>query len=288
MKKNHILLLFFIFTTFLKGQDKKEESKFWNKILIGESMETAEQKESPAQIQITLPKKDSTSWLVNVGVSYDIASSVRNFSKIEIEYHKNTLTDKKQNNFQTGYGLTHFFSENPSTFFLNADAKYVYDGVDVKNSIASNLLFSYYGDGDDFKFNTLLNRDKKSFWFLSGFAGTQLQGIIKAKDEAAQGFIVRPLYVLGIQYNFTNKPGHTSKPIFRLWADYTGRYDLINSTSYQEKYTHLFKTGGDIFIAYWPVKVSVGASFNYGSDPIKGLRQQQFWLISLNFSRGRE
>lgn len=295
MKKISITLLALIVGSQLYAQ---EESKFWKNIQISESLETAEKKEKPAQFMVTFPKDMPSSWFINAGVAYKFDDFFKyGTSKALIEYHKNTLTDKKQNNFQVGYGITdRIFSisePNPDSEFdaeksiyIDADIKYVYDEIGIKNSFASTVLFSYYKDGTHGQnVNTFSwYDDHKHGLLFSFYGGLQSQGIFNAKDKEAKGIILRPLYILGLQYQIMSK-ANTDNPIGRLTLDYTGRVDAVNTSKYKEDYTHLFKAGADIFIAYEPVKVSFGCSFNYGSDPLKGLAKQQFWLLSLNISK---
>jgi hypothetical protein len=104
MKKLSITLLALVIGGQLYAQ---EESKFWKNIQISESLETAEKKEKPAQFMVTFPKDLPSSWLINAGVAYKFDDFFKyGTSKALIEYHKNTLTDKEQNNFQVGYGIT--------------------------------------------------------------------------------------------------------------------------------------------------------------------------------------
>jgi hypothetical protein len=70
-----------------------------------------------------------------------------------------------------------------------------------------------------------------------------------------------------------------------LTAAYTGRWDAANSTEHPEGYTYLFTAALDYYIAARPVKISIGPSFHSGSDPMHGLKQQQYWLISFNVSK---
>ncbi|RXM52878.1 MULTISPECIES: hypothetical protein [unclassified Chryseobacterium] len=295
MKKLYITLLAITFGSELYAQS---DSKFWQNIQISESLETAEKKEKPAQFMVTFPKNMPSSWLINLGVAYKFDDIFKyGVSKALIEYHKNTLTDKEQNNFQVGYGITNKilsiseadpFSEFDSekSIYIDADLKYVYDGVAIKNSFASTVLFSYYKDGThgtNINSFSWYNKHRQGI-FLSFYGGLQSQGIFNAKDKDSKGLIIRPLYIVGLQYQITSKSDNYN-PIVRLTLDYTGRVDAINTSEYKEDYTHLFKAGADIFIAYEPVKVSIGGSFNYGSDPLKGLEKQQFWLLSLNISK---
>jgi len=298
MKKYYTVAFFCMLADSAYAQsDKRDKSGFWDRVRISESMETAEQKEKPAQFQVTIPKDGSASWMFNTGISYALSSNLTtSVQKISAEYHRNTLTDKEQNNFQAGYALTQLLSKNADNgLYLNADAQYAYDGVDIKNSVASSLLLTWYKDASEkgLSFNALNFFDASSL-FLSGFGGVQLQGIFDAKDAGSKGFIVRPLYVLAVQYNINKKDSSNKKDstkfsapkaALRFSVDYTGRVDAINSTSYREHYTQQLKVGADYFLTYEPVKVSIGASYNYGSDPFKGLKQQQYWLLSLNFGK---
>ncbi|RZK17754.1 MAG: hypothetical protein EOO43_13200 [Flavobacterium sp.] len=247
-----------------------------NRFKISQSMETADQKEEPAQFQITLPKKDSSSWLVNLGISYKLfKNATRTITKLNVEYHRNTLTDKKQNNFSSGLGLAVLLGGKETEWFLNSDLKYIYDDIDTAHSAAMNLLFTLMGKGGPVN-KFLYNPGNTSRFQISPFAGIQLQDILKAKNVNNKGFILRPIVKIAMYYDLLKKD---EAPSVRFSADYTGRSDVVNNSKTIEGYTHLFKTGAEWFLAYKPFRVSLGASFNYGSDPIKGLKQQQYWLL---------
>jgi len=76
-------------------------------------------------------------------------------------------------------------------------------------------------------------------------------------------------------------------PVVRLLADYTQRISAINHTNDGEKWTHLFRTEVDYYILLKPVKLSVGAEFLNGSDLFAGLKQQQYFLLSVNLYAGK-
>jgi hypothetical protein len=264
---------------------KKEKSWFEKNVKISQSMETAEQKELPAQFQVTLPKKDSSSWLVNLGVAIKLnTKSPRMLSKLTSEFHKNTLTDKEQENYQIGYSFTRLLSVKTVTdYFLAGDAKYVSDAVEKKQSIASNLLFTFMSKKGPF--NRFLHNDSLTTGLkVSPFVGLQLQESFKAKNDSAEGLILRPLFTIAMYYDLykKNQDDFPPQPTLRFSANYTGRVDAVNSTKVKEDYTQLFSAGLEWFLAYTPARFSIGASFNYGSDPLQGLAQQQYWLISFN------
>ncbi|WP_445718296.1 hypothetical protein [Flavobacterium sp.] len=257
---------------------------------IAQSLETTqEDMEEPAQFQFTFPKNETPSYLINLGVAADLAflSKGSLLSKAKVEYHKNTLIDEKQNSLEVGYqGTLNFRDRGQKTvFFTTFDPKYVYNGEEKENSFASNLLFSWTTINSKLNWNTNnYYNNKKQFFFIGIFGGFQFQDIFQAEADDGEGFILRPTYSAISAFGF-NKEGKKDKPIIRLSASYTGRYDWVNETNVKEGYTQLFKTGIDWYLVNDPIKVSLGTSFNYGSDPLRGLAQQQFWLFTINVSK---
>jgi len=70
-----------------------------------------------------------------------------------------------------------------------------------------------------------------------------------------------------------------------FFINYSGRYDILNSTENREYYTHLLKTGIDYYLLNDPLDVTIGISFNRGSNPLQGLKNQQFWLFTLSIQK---
>lgn len=260
-------------------------------VKVGQSMETIDQRGEPAQFQLTIPQSGITSYLINLGISVSInpLNSSKFISKVKSEFHQNTLIDKKQNNFEIGYqGTWNFKKVDNTRYFVTFDPKYVYDGEKIKNSVASNFLFSWFKKKSKIvNWNTnTYSKNKKQFMFLSFFAGFQFQDILNAQTDSEIGYIMRPLYSSVTAFGF-NKLDTLGFPYtkLKLSLNYTGRYDVINTTAQRENYSQLFKASVDWFLTDNPFKVSVGTSFNYGSDPLKGLLQQQFWLFTINIQK---
>ncbi|MCW3119346.1 MAG: hypothetical protein JWM28_3428 [Chitinophagaceae bacterium] len=271
------------------------EGSFWKPLRIGQSMETAEKKEEPAQLMGTFPQKDPSSWLANLGISYALNNNSENsISKLTIEYHRNTLTDKKQKNFSAGYTLYQALGGTEDVFpFLSADFKYVYDSIDTKKSIAYNALVSWFFNGKGFHLNAPNwikdDKDNKTAAFTPAlYAGLQGQHVFNAKKDSAKGYTLRFVYKASAYFDIMGDTDpNTPKPALRFSVDYTGRSPITNSTKFGEDYTDLIKAGVELFITYKPVKVSIGVSYNSGSDPLKGLLKQQYWLLSLNFFKNK-
>jgi hypothetical protein len=254
---------------------------------VRQSMETADLREEPAQFQINIPKEGRPHYIINVGTSFRLDNNgAKNYlSKLVGEYHKNTNADEEQDNFQIGYAYTWNFATRGTTdFFLSGDLEYIFNRFDGVHSIGSNQLFTWARDASNLNWNTnnFFAGNSRSF-FLSLFAGTQLQYIMNSKSDNEKGVILRPLITANASFSFNNPSAAPYRPIVTVGVYYTGRTDVVNSTALEEGYTNLLKCSIDWFISNGPVKVSIGASYNTGSDPMKGLKNQSYWLFSVNF-----
>jgi hypothetical protein len=264
---------------------------FDRNVKIGQSMETADQRDLPAQFLITVPLKKPASYLIDMGVSVRLSSGKTShyLSKLICEYHRNTFSDSSQNNFQLGYGYTWRFAQHKNTdYLLTGDAKYLYDQANSNHSAAANILFTWLKEGGNRNLNwntfTFYDGNKKAL-FLSLFSGAQIQQVINSKDIQREGFILRPLYSANVSFSFIRKDTLPLEPKARLSIIYTGRIDAVHSSRLAEGYTDLVKAGADWYFAYNPLKLSLGVSFNSGSDPLLGLKKQTYWLMSFNFSK---
>lgn len=289
MKTAAILFAFCCLTGSLKAQTSGGGFKNWfiRNVKVSNSMQSLDLSGQPAQLQLTFPRHDSASYLVNAGIAVILNrnTAVNFISDINVEYHRNTLTGARQNNISAGYGYKWLFANGGSTrYFMTGDLDYVYDGVNLKNSAAGTFLFTLYRDGKRLNWNTNNFRlNNRLLFSLAPFAGFQVQDAFKTASGKTEGFILRPLFKANTLLALCRKEGPPFDKILALFCNYSGRTDIVNSTGARENYTQLLQTGMNYYLAYTPFEVSLGASFNYGSDPLKGLPQQQYWLISLNF-----
>ncbi|TGD59513.1 hypothetical protein [Flavobacterium humi] len=278
---------------------------FLKRIAISESMETYEQIGEPAQLQFTFPKDKQESYVINLGVSYQLNKpentevEERWKTKVKAEFHKNTLLEKEQENLEAGYQGQWRFSKVPDStktmLYVIFDPKYAYDGIENRSSLVSNMMFTMTSTTSSFlKFNRDNSFGKRVNFVPTFFLGAQLQDNFKASDENKEGFILRPVFSgsAALYFNKPEKRGvltldgtKKEKPqegIVKLSVTYTGRKDMINNTANDEGYTSLLKAKAEVFLLNTPIRVTIGGSFNKGSDPMKGLAKQEYWLLSLN------
>jgi len=258
---------------------------FGKQVSISQSTATSEQQQQPAQFLLTMPQKGKSSYLIDAGVSVDFSKQFKGFplATLIMEYHRNTLVDSVQNNFQVGLKGTftlHSSHSGDQNFYLITTPKYIIDQVLKEHSLASDFLFTFDNYGDGIKWNTgNYDSDYKHVLKPVLLFGTQVQQVFASDTTAPKGFILRPLVTGSLSYAFLRT---RYDPAVLLSLTYTQRFAVINQTISRERFTHLFKAGADYFIITQPVKLSIGVAFTDGADPLQGLKQQQYYLVSIN------
>jgi len=288
-----------LYTTVMAQDTTQQKRSFFNRLEFRQSFNTLDGKNAPVQFQMTFPKNKDHSFLVDGGIAY--GPEQWRGGKIFGEYHRNTLVEEEQHNWQAGFASVLYAKlkrnregTTSSRWFFSPTLKYIVDRIDTVHSLALNIDALPFRSGErglNLATNTLSsNKRLIHFAFLSG--GTEIQQNFSAKDKSEEGFILRP--ALKAQYSLAgNKRRALMTEPIKTWAftfNYDQWYDLINTTAYEENYTHFFRGSFDYFILTAAENVnnmdlSVGVSFNYGSKPQQALDKQQFWLLTVNIQK---
>jgi hypothetical protein len=262
---------------------------------LRQSFETSDEQESPAQIQFTLPGGGKDTWLIDAATGFTLPglSEGAFTSKVVAEYHRNTSLVSAQNNYQVGYNLRWFERGNMDfKLVLTGNVKFVRDVKDTSSSLAVTFNLSGYkrkGNGLKWSKPTYLDNYKYTYCFSPYFAG-QYQQLIIAAAKQPTGAIFRPILNAYGSFAFnkpminkeTGKKSISPPKLIELVAGYTARYAVVNTTTNNEGYTKLFKTGINYyFMNSDSGSVSVGGNYNVGSDPLSGLKNQNFWQFTL-------
>lgn len=298
MKQKIHLTAFAIFVFCLNSMAQKKEidekdNSFFKKVTIAQSLATAETEALPAQFSVTWPKHEKASFLINIGVGIDqdFLSSEKLFSSFTGEYHRNSLTDKQQNNIQLGFkGFYIFSTKRKIKYYFTFDPQFSRDFVEEKNSIQTNLLFSFSNKNNGFKLNgEMVNKSKSLYTILSINGGPQMQYVLNSdKNENLRGFKLRPFATLNTGIYFMRNKD-ISDVYLGISSGFTSRYALVNSTNDEEKDTYQLRSDINYYFHTKPTtKLSIGATYLNGSDPYTALSRQQYFLISFNvFFKGK-
>jgi len=284
-----LLCLTFTVTAYCQQKDSTESEPFFKGFQLRQSFQTADEQQSPAQLQLTIPSGGKDSWLVDAAVSAGVSplTSSAVTSKLVVEYHRNTILNAPQNNYQVGYNLQYLQSGSDNLrLLLTGNIKYINDVIDSAHSLSITLNIAGYKNGKN-----VLNWDHPGYlsggkytYQFSPYLEAQYQQFF-ASDKQTAGSVLRPLIDLSGSFAINKpRPKKLIAPtkLIELTVDYTNRYAIVNSTNNGEKFTKLFKAGVNYYFINTSSKsISFGASYNQGSDPLNGLKQQSFGQFSL-------
>jgi hypothetical protein len=293
MKKIYLILI--LLFAGLHSYAQTELDTIFRSLQIRQTFETTDGKEAPAQLQVNLPSGGKGNYLIDAGASLkiDFLSWKSITSSVIAEFHRNTLITAPQNNYEFGYKLRWFErSRNKTQYWRNiivVNLKYVRNQIYTTNAFATTINWTWYNKK---RTGIQLNRpvylsNYKYTYNLNPYIGSQYQQLFESSPTTNSGSIVRILGNLSgsiaINKKYDTSKGIKSNPPknIELFADFTARDAFVNSTHNNEGYTKLFKTGLNYYFINTPnVSVSLGGNYNLGSDPLNGLKPQQYWLIA--------
>ena len=271
---------------------------------LRQSFGSAATRKEPVKFQFTLPDNHENSFLIDgaVGLPFidvPITKGLEMTGKFIGEYHRNTLITEEQFTWQAGFSTsirTRILRNETNTtftqFIFTPTLKYSRNVIDTLNSFVLTMdAIPFRSSTKGLNLNTYTIRgNRKLINLLSVVPAFELQHNYSAKDEADNGTIFRPMmkFQYSIGGNKHRFPVTRMVEPIKTWEaslDYTIRYAIINSTVNREKYTTLLATGIDYYFLTLPVSVAFGISYNYGSDPLQGLRKQQYWLATLSIQK---
>jgi hypothetical protein len=277
---------------------------FFNGLELRQSFGSAGTRNSAARFQLTIPRHEEASYLIDGGLGlpfthFQVGKSLTMEGKVVGEYHRNSLIDEEQHNWQTGFSGTirTNIRRNPEQtsykqWYFTPTLKFSRNLQDTASSIIFNMDAIPFRSGEKgINLNTYTIRgSRKLIHLLALNPGLEFQKNFSAKQKANDGTILRPL--LKFQYLLAGNRERTPEvemiapdKTWEISLDYTARYAVVNSTLRPEKFTQLFRAGADYYLLTNPIQISFGLSYNYGSDPAQGLKKQHFYLATFSLQK---
>ena len=285
-------------------KSKSLVSVFFQRLEIRQSFGSAGARKAPAVFQLTIPKNEDASYLIDAAlglplIDVPIGKAVNMEGKIIGEYHRNTLIDDEQHTWQTGFSSTirtkikrNSSNTTYTQFYFTPTIKYSRNLIDTANALIFSMDFIPFRSGEKgLNLNTYTIRGSRNLvHLLSLMPGFEFQNNFSAKSDQNNGTILRPLFkaqylLAGNKKRIPEIAMISPEKTWEASIDYTIRYAVINSTLTDEKFSNLLKTGVDYYFLTSPVSLSFGFSFNYGSDPMQGLKKQHFYLATLSLQK---
>lgn len=289
----------------LIAQEKTSSmSRFFEALELRQSFGSAGTRNAPVRFQLTIPKHEETSYLIDGGlgipvVNFKIGEALTMDGKLVGEYHRNTLIDEEQHNWQTGLSGTlrtnikrNRAETKFSQWYFTPTLKFSRNLRDTASAVLFNMDAIPFRSGDKgLNLNTYTIRgNRKLIQLLAINPGVEFQYNVSAQNQRDEGTVLRPL--LKFQYllagnRLKESPIEMIVPdkTWEATLDYTARYAVVNSTAMEEEFTQLLKAGVDYYLLTRPLRISFGVSFNYGSDPAQGLKKQHFYLATFSLQK---
>ncbi|WP_121811285.1 hypothetical protein [Mucilaginibacter kameinonensis] len=282
---------------------------FFSKFTMRQTFQDEDGKLSPASVIVSFPGNGKSDWLVDAGAAVVLGKLSDGLltSKLVGEFHRNTSIDSKQYNWQIGYNLKVFKFKRDTllTPLMTANAKYIRDVIDTTHSATATFNLAFYRDGDG-----IINLGRPAYldsarytYQLDPSVEVQYQQYL-GSDTHTRGALIRPLLDIAASFAWNKRKEmkeitvreHGRKvrktvirvirprKILEFISSYSARYAVVNSTDNGERFSKLFKAGINLYVVSTDDSaVSIGGSYNIGSDPLNGLKEQHFWRLSMQF-----
>jgi len=277
---------------------------FFERVELRQSFGSAGSRNAPARFQLTIPRHEDASYLIDGGIglpiaNYKIGKSLTVEGKLVGEYHRKTLIDEAQHTWQTGFSgtvRTNIKQNADQTtykqWYFTPTVKFSRNLQDTASSLIFNMDAIPFRTGTKgLNLNTYTIRgNRKLIHLLALNPGVEVQHNFSAKQESNNGTIIRPL--VKFQYLLAGNRVRTPEiemiepdKTWEVSLDYTSRYAVVNSTLTSEKFSQLFRAAAEYYLLTNPIQISFGFSYNFGSDPAQGLKKQHFYLATFSLQK---
>ncbi len=260
---------------------------FFDRLKIRESFQSEDTKPEPASVSYTKPESAASSYLIDGGLAFTIINSDQYSLRMFSEYHRNTLIDKEQKTLQAGLAAEFMTNKNygaagkHTRWVFTASADYNRDYLDSLHSLQASgeatILFSGRTGLLPNHYNRCFNNYLGVEYFPS--VGVEDDYRIQTKHDSLNGNIFRPVLKIYVGLYPFSRFLDGRIEVFGSW---NFKYDLIKNTNEDIDESHLLiKAGLNVVLVKQGNRfVKLGFSYNAGSDPLKGLKEQTYSLIS--------
>ncbi|SMD44437.1 hypothetical protein SAMN00777080_3058 [Aquiflexum balticum DSM 16537] len=302
--------LFFILLLFMANSVKSQENealdvklKFKERVSVRKSFQTSSLMLEPAVFTITIPENKTSSWLFDGAISYEWINKeifVPTNLRTIFEYHRNTLIEKEQFNYNFGLNYEKQWRKiGPGEpFFIPVsilNGKFNKDLKKGNESLMFQAYFTFYytycrsgcnwWQNQIWKPGQRIGSSKSLLNFIYfPYVGIESENRIRTELESQKGSIYR--WMLRFNSNFFLLPKFLNEDLV-LGIDFQIRRNFSNSV--QEfmnispkifrgslNYTFLKGTGNK--------KGIIGLDYTRGEDPSVNFEKQAFWAFGLKFA----
>ena len=268
---------------------------FFSGFSLRKSFQSQSASADPAVITFLKPDGKASSWLLNAAIGYNVlqnSSAVLELSPY-VEYNRNTLIDKEQNNWQLGLSSEWQpldILEKGWTPVLVGVIKFYDDQVKNNTSFQGNYYLTpvFKGKGLEGKYfwipNNVSNFGKIIQFSYSPYLGFEQENRINTAEEASKGSIYRVM--LRVTTRISLFPLNDSlREKFELTTDYQFRSNLRESVDNIETSQYSYFIAGANFLLFSLENgrrvAKIGFDHTNGENPVNNFEKQSFYALSL-------
>jgi hypothetical protein len=264
--------------------------KFISKFSLRQSMQSKNDKQEAAFINLVYPKDSVSSKNFSFAIAYNLLSdkSLATFQPF-LEWQRNTLTTKKQNLFLAGLSYQTYLWDVISSGkswvpVIIAKANYKHDAEKSTEGTQASLYLSpsFTGNGD---YNFLPDAEFNKPWlrfFFNIYAGAEYENRAQVAVASQKGSVGRWFgRVTGSFYPLRK----TLDGRLEIIPDYTYRRAFSNESTAEEKINHIWKLTFNLIVVTKEkskfADVKIGFDHVNGVDPTTGFEKQQVNTLTL-------
>ena len=293
MRHLSILFLMCSFIGTIHGQDQARS--VFDRIALRRYYQCQNSQAAPAVITYYNPKNNDASWMlsaalgINVLPDTDVVISLSPY----LEYHRNTLIDREQDNFQAGLALEwqmrDMFEKKWSPILISS-VKYNQDNENRVTSFMGNyyVTFLFKGKAMNPKYfwlpNTRVNFGKAFQFVYTPYIGLENENRSAVDITADEGSIYRAYF--RVTSNIRLFPKHeTLADRIEFNIDWQYRYNLSETVDNLITSDHQYFSASFDYLFYTSEDgrkvVKIGFDYTNGDDPSKNFEDQSFYALSL-------
>lgn len=290
-----VFLCYFLILTALQLEAQSASDPWYKRISLRQSFDSKTDKARPASITYTNPDDGDESWLINIAVGLDLTPDSEEIIIINpyMEFHRNSLVDKEQYNWQAGvfaeWQTQDIFEKKWSPVLIGA-VRFNDDRIGNVSSLQTNVYFTplFRGKGLKAEYfwlpNTAVNLGKAFRFIYTPYLGLETENRLQTDLNDASGSIYRGYFSISSSMIFFPE-SEVLKDRFEIDLDWQYRYILGENVVIitQNDYNYFNIAFNYILYRASDGKKIVKLGFDYttGENPARNFQDQTFYALSL-------
>lgn len=273
----------------------RSQDSFLDRLTLRQSFQSRNARAEPSIFTFTKPKEKQASWLLNAAIGVNLLKSSNAVLTLDpyFEYHKNTLIDRVQDNWQVGisseWQSRDFTQKQWSLIFITA-IKYNEDKIKNNTSFQGNLYFTplFKGKAMNPVYFWIPNNTSnfgRAFQFsYTPYIGLENENRINTETDTSSGDIYRAIFRITSEVSlFPQNEQMRGKFEFNVDWQYRNNFreTVTDLTATEHKYftssfNYIFFSEND-----GTKSAKIGLDYTKGENPTRNFEQQSFYAISL-------